>query len=359
MLEAMSKPDSEARFLHKGRGATGNPAGRFERFDVVPFDDGWGSLDEEPARLETTVTPEATRRIITTNDSPDVPFDQSINPYKGCEHGCVYCFARPTHSYLGLSPGLDFESRLFSKPDAAGLVRRELAREGYRCRVLAIGTNTDPYQPVERRLEITRSILRVLAEHRHPVSLVTKSDLVLRDLDLLAPMAEDGLASVFVSVTTLDRTLARRMEPRAPTPQRRLEAIRELDAAGVPTGVLASPMIPGLNDTELERILETAADAGGRQAGYVLVRLPHELKDLFTRWLETHYPDRAKRVLHRIRETRGGKLYDSTFGERHRGTGEMAELLNRRFELACRRFGLNERDLNLDTSRFRVPGRLF
>jgi DNA repair photolyase len=334
-----------------------NVAGRFEPFEVVPFDDGWGGLEQPLPRLETTFTPEASRTIITTNDSPDVPFARSINPYKGCEHGCVYCFARPTHAYLNLSPGLDFESRIFTKPHAARLLRDAMCRRGYRCEPIAVGTNTDPYQPGERRLRITREILELLAEFRHPVSIVTKSNLVLRDLDILATLAEQGLTAVFLSVTTLDRGLARCMEPRAPTPERRLQAVEALCRAGVPTGVLASPMIPGLNDSELERILGAAAAAGARSANYILVRLPHEVKQLFTEWLETHYPSKAKRVLGRLREMRGGRLNDPRFGNRMRGEGNHAELLQRRFEVTCRRLGLSREQPRLDCSRFRPPSR--
>jgi DNA repair photolyase len=348
--------ESEARGKpRRGRGAVSNREGRFETKRVVPPDDIGVTGEEEPPRLVTTVTPEATRTIITTNDSPDIPFDRSINPYKGCEHGCVYCFARPTHSYLGLSPGLDFESRIFSKPDAARLLRRELRRPGYRCATMALGSNTDPYQPVERDLRITRAVLEVLAEHRHPVAIVTKSDGVLRDLDLLAPMARARLASVMISITTLDRRLARRMEPRAPAPERRLAAIRALREAEVPVGVLASPMIPGLNDAELEAILEQAAAAGARSAGWILLRLPHELKDLFTEWLESNYPLRAAHVLSLIRQARGGRLYDGAFGARMRGSGPHAELIGRRFEVACRRHGLDGAPAPLDVSQFRPP----
>jgi len=344
--------------IRKGRGAVSNPAGRFEARRVVPLEEGEGPPAEEgPPRLPTTVTSEVTRSIITRNDSPDVPFDQSINPYRGCEHGCVYCFARPTHAYLGLSPGLDFETRIFSKPEAPRILREELRRSGYRCQVIALGANTDPYQPAERELRITRGILEILAEHRHPVAIVTKSDLVARDLDLLGPMAASGLACVLVSITTLDRALARRMEPRAATPERRLEAIRSLAAAGVPAGVLTSPMIPGLNDSELEKILEASAAAGARSAGYVLLRLPLEIKDLFREWLEAHYPLKAGRVLSLVRDTRGGRLYDSAFGTRMRGTGPQADLLRRRFEVACRRLGLRREPLALDTTLFRVPPR--
>jgi DNA repair photolyase len=342
----------------KGRGAVSNPTGRYEREQREAFDDGWGTLEpgeDDPPPLETIVTEERTRRLISTNDSPDVPFDQSINPYKGCEHGCIYCFARPTHAYLGLSPGLDFETRIVSKPDGPDLLRRELSRPGYRCSVIALGANTDPYQPVERSLGLTRRILEVLAEHEHPVAIVTKSALVARDLDILAPMAGRRLASVLVSVTSLDRHLARRMEPRAAAPHRRLETVATLRAAGVPAGVLASPMIPGLNDHELEHILEAAAAAGALSARYILVRLPLEIKQLFSEWLERHYPDRAERVKNLIRQTRGGELYDPRFGVRMRGTGPYADLLSRRFDVAARRTGLDQPLPPLDCSRFRVP----
>jgi DNA repair photolyase len=342
----------------RGRGATGNPPGRFESRRVDPPEDRWWQEDEgPPAAAPTTVTPEITRTILARNDSPDIGFDRSINPYKGCEHGCVYCFARPSHSYLGLSPGLDFETKIVSKPEAAALLRRELSRPGYRCQVIALGANTDPYQPAEKHLRITRAVLEVLAEFRHPVCIVTKSSLVLRDRDLLAPMARDRLASVLVSVTTLDRDLARRMEPRAASPDNRLRAIRALADAGIPVGVLASPMIPGLNDSELERILEACAAAGARSAGTILLRLPHELKDLFGDWLKTHYPLQEARVLGLLRAMRGGALYDAEFGTRMTGTGPHAELLARRFRTACGRLELATRDTALDTTRFRVPPR--
>jgi DNA repair photolyase len=351
MIDEVHEPGDPIR----GRGAVRNVTGRFQRSEVVPFDDGWGSLDEAAPALETTFSADPSRTILSRNDSPDVPFDRSINPYKGCEHGCVYCFARPTHSYLDLSPGLDFESRIFHKPHAAELLRRELRRPRYECTTIALGTNTDPYQPGERRLRITRSILETLHEFRHPLTVVTKSNLVLRDLDLLAPMARDNLAAVFLSITTLDRTLARRMEPRAPTPDRRLTALRELSRAGVRTGVLASPMIPGLNDSELEAVLEAAAAAGARYAGTILVRLPWEVAQLFGEWLDAHYPGRAAKVLGRLREMRGGRLNDPRFDSRMRGSGPHAKLLNRRFEIACRRLGLSRDRFELDRSRFRVP----
>jgi len=341
--------------MRKGRGATRNVVGRFEPYEMVPEDDGWGSADLPLEPLRTIVQDEPARSILSTNDSPDVPFDRSINPYRGCEHGCIYCFARPSHAYLNLSPGLDFESRIFAKPTAPELLRKALRKPGYVCEPIAMGTNTDPYQPVERERGITRALLEVMAEFRHPVGIVTKSNLVLRDLDLLAPMAREGRAAVMVSITTLDRQLARRMEPRAATPGRRLQTIEALAEAGVPTGVMASPMIPGLNDHELERILESAAEAGAGTATWLMVRLPHELKELFTEWLEEHYPDRARRVLNRIREVRGGKLNDARFGTRGSGEGPYAEMLGRRFVVAVRRLGLNVDRPKLDTSAFRVP----
>ncbi len=343
------------RAPRSGRGALSNPAGRFEPYERVPIDDGWTTADPEPPPLATEVRTEHTRRIITRNDSPDVPFEQSLNPYRGCEHGCVYCFARPSHAYLGLSPGLDFESRLVAKPEAAERLRAELASPRYRCRVLALGTNTDPYQPVERGLRLTRAVLEVLAAHDHPVSITTKSALVARDLDLLAPMAEKRLAMVNFSVTTLDRALARRMEPRAATPERRLEAMRALGEAGVPTMVLFAPVIPAVNDHEVEAVLEAARNAGARGAAYVLLRLPHELGPLVTEWLRAHFPERATHVLSLLREARGGALYDSRFGTRMSGTGAWADMLRLRFRAAVARLGLERRELTLDTTRFRRP----
>jgi DNA repair photolyase len=341
----------------KGRGAVSNRSGRYEAYRHIPTFDGWeqDAEDGAEARPATSVARDSSRRVIARNQSPDVPFDRSINPYRGCEHGCIYCFARPTHAWLGLSPGLDFETRLFAKPDAAELLRAELARPSYRPSTLALGTATDPYQPVERRLEITRSLLAVLKETRHPVAIVTKSPLVTRDLDLLAPMAALGMVRVLVSVTTLDPALARRLEPRAPAAKRRIAAIASLAEAGVPVGVLAAPMIPALNDAELERILEAAAAAGARTAGYVLLRLPLEIKELFEEWLEAHYPDRKAKVLKLVRETRGGRLYESQWGVRMRGRGVYAELLEQRFRQACRRSGLDRGEWALDETRFRHP----
>ncbi|HWK46836.1 MAG TPA: PA0069 family radical SAM protein [Stellaceae bacterium] len=343
----------------KGRGALTNTTGRFEAERRVIVDDGWGSADEPAPPLRTVLTEDATRVIIARNTSPDVPFDRSINPYRGCEHGCVYCFARPSHAYLGLSPGLDFESRLFVKPEAARLLDAELRRPAYRCATMALGTNTDPYQPVERRLGITRGILETLSAFEHPVCIVTKSALVQRDIDILAPMAAKRLAKVAISITTLDRDLARRLEPRAATPGRRLETVRALSEAGIPVSVMTAPMIPALNDSELEAILEAARDHGARSAGYVLLRVPHEIKDLFREWLETHAPLKTDHVLALLRETHNGKLYDSNWSTRMTGRGPYAELLRQRFHLACRRLGLNLRrdEWNLDTTRFRPPPR--
>ncbi len=341
----------------RGRGAVSNRSGRFEPESRAAFDDGWGSIDEPVAELDTQVTVEKTKAILTRNDSPDIPFDRSINPYKGCEHGCVYCFARPSHAYLGMSPGLDFETKLVAKPDAAAALRAELSRPSYRCEVIALGANTDPYQPIEREWRITRAVLETLREARHPVSIVTKSNLVLRDLDILSEMAAQGLASVYLSITTLDRVLARRMEPRAPTPERRLDAVRALTEAGVPAGVLVSPIIPALNDPDLERVLAAAAEAGARAAHYILVRLPLEIAGLFSEWLDTHYPDRAERVRNMIRDTRGGKLYDSRFGTRMRGEGVYADLIARRFQVAAHRLGLDRGMPALDCAQFQPPSR--
>jgi len=342
----------------KGRGAVSNRPGRFEATDRAAWDDGWDSLaaaEEETPPLRTTLTRDATRTILARNDSPDVPFDRSINPYRGCEHGCIYCFARPSHAYWGLSAGLDFETRLFYKPDAALLLDRELRAKGYAPSTIALGANTDPYQPVERQLKLTRSMLRVLHDFRHPVGIVTKSSLVLRDLDILAPMAAQGLAKVCMSVTTLDRDLARVLEPRAATPPRRLETIRRLTAAGVPVAVLVSPVLPAITDSEIEAILAAAAEAGADRANTILLRLPREIAGLFEEWLEAHFPDRKNRVLSLMRQTRGGRLYDPAFGRRMRGQGPYADLIAQRFEKACRKLGLNGRRWDLRTDLFRPP----
>ncbi|MGH6871050.1 MAG: PA0069 family radical SAM protein [Rhizomicrobium sp.] len=350
---------ADPRRLH-GRGALSNAAGRYERQTRVLVDDGWSGEtapdpDFEAPSLKTEILRDTSRTIITRNNSPDISFSQSINPYKGCEHGCIYCFARPTHAYLGLSPGADFESKIFAKPNAAELLRKELSSPKYVPQVLAMGTNTDPYQPIERKLRIMRSVLEVLHEFRHPVGIVTKSALILRDLDILAPMAEMGLAKVALSVTTLDRKLARTMEPRAATPPRRIETIRQLTEAGVPTSVMFAPVIPALNDEELESVLGEAHAAGARSAGYVLLRLPLEIKDLFREWLETNEPGRAKHVMSLIKSMRGGKDYDANWHTRMRGTGPYAELIARRFHLAVKRLGMNRENRPLDVTQFRKP----
>ncbi len=340
----------------RGRGAQSNASGRYEPLERVAFDDGWQSFEELPP-FKTTVSLDSTRKIITRNGSPDVSFDRSINPYRGCEHGCIYCFARPTHAYLGLSPGLDFETKLFAKPDAARLLERELSAPGYVPRTIAIGTNTDPYQPIEREHQIMRRILEVLDRCGHPVGIVTKSALVLRDLDILARMAQRDLVKVALSVTTLEARLARVMEPRAATPPRRLQALRQLTAAGVPSSVMVAPVIPALNDAEIERILDAAAAVGVREAGYVLLRLPLEVRDLFREWLMANFPDRYRHVFKLIRESRGGKDYDSSWNTRMTGTGPVAWMIGRRFELACEKLGFNKTRMRLTTDHFCPPWR--
>ena len=342
------------RERRRGRGAHSNSSGRYEPLARISFDDGWQAIDDLPP-FKTTVTVDATRKIITRNDSPDLSFDRSINPYRGCEHGCVYCFARPTHAYLGLSPGLDFESKLFMKPNAPELLERELSAPGYVPKTIAIGTNTDPYQPIERRHQIMRRILEVLERAGHPVGIVTKSALVLRDLDILARMAERNLVKVAISVTTLDAKLARTMEPRASTPQRRLDALRQLVKVGVPVSALVAPVIPAINDAEIERILDAVAAAGVRHAGYVLLRLPLEVRDLFREWLMANFPDRYRHVFKLIRDMRGGKDYDSTFGTRMTGTGPIAWMIGRRFEVACERLSFNTTTVKTTTEHFRPP----
>jgi DNA repair photolyase len=345
--------------LHrKGRGATLNPPVRYDPQVLAAFDDGWDTLGAEFADLPaiaTTLIRDSTRSAIAWNSSPDIGFDRAVNPYRGCEHGCVYCYARPSHAYLGYSPGLDFETKLLFKPEVAELLERELRKPGYVPRTMALGSNTDPYQPVERTLKLTRAVLQVLDRYNHPVGIVTKSAGVLRDLDILAAMAKRRLVRVYISVTTLDAGLARKMEPRAATPARRLQAVAELTRAGVPAGVMVAPMIPGLNDAELEKIVEAAARAGARHAAYVLLRLPHELRQLFEDWLATHFPDRAKHVLNLIRETRGGALNDARFHHRFSGQGVYADLLVRRFTRAVRQWGLDEAREGLDCARFAVP----
>ena len=347
-------PEFRGRHHFKGHGAVSNLPGRFETLEREAVDDGW--FQDEPG-IEEQVLPDHARRVITSNDSPDVGFDSSINPYRGCGHACVYCFARPTHSYLGLSPGLDFETRLFYKADAARLLEAELAHPRYVCKPIALGINTDGYQPLEKRLEVTRDILTVLARCRHPVSLITKSALIVRDLDLLVDLARDRLVSVMLSITSLTNDIKRTLEPRTASPEARLRAMSQLAAAGVPVGVMVAPVIPAITDHELEAILAAARQAGATSASYVLLRLPHEVAPLFREWLAAHYPDRAKHVMSLIAQTRGGKDYDSTFGVRMRGTGAYAELLRTRFELASRRLGFDSGRLRhaLATEFFRPP----
>jgi DNA repair photolyase len=341
----------------KGRGALANPGNRFDRNQTQEVDDGWYQEDS-PDRIDTELLVDSSRSVIARNDSPDIGFDQSINPYRGCEHGCVFCYARPSHAYLGMSPGIDFETRLVYKPDAAQLLRSELSRPGYECRHIMLGSNTDPYQPVERKLRITRSILEVLSEARHPVAITTRSTLLLRDLDLLASMAKQGLVMVMYSITTFDSDLKRKLEPRSAASEARLHAIRALRHAGVPVGVLAAPMIPAVNDSELEAILERSAEAGARHAGYVLLRLPLEVRDLFRQWLSVHMPERAAHVMSLINDTREGRDNSSQFGARMRGTGVWAQLLRDRFKLASRKLGFtNERRIELATHLFKPPER--
>lgn len=346
----------------KGRGAASYVRGRFEKTVAEAEDDGWGSVyageedgvDWRPPPLRTQVTEERARSIISRNQSPDIPFSQSVNPYRGCEHGCVYCFARPSHAYLDLSPGLDFETKLYAKTNAAELLRAELGKRGYRCSSISLGINTDAYQPIEKRHRITRQLLEVLAECRHPVGLITKSGLIRRDLDLLAPMAQQGLVHVYVSITSLDNRLSSTLESRAAAPHTRLKTVQALHEAGVPVGVMVAPVIPMITDRELEHILEAAYDHGARAAGYVLLRLPHELKEVWREWLALHYPDRAAHVMSLVQQMRGGKDYDSRYGTRMRGEGPFADLIAMRFAKAHKRFGFG-RLPPLDTSRFIAP----
>ncbi len=342
------------RKARKGRGAVSNPNNRYDSRRREDFDDGWGTLDEPLPPLRTTVSVDAARTIINYNQSPDIPFDRSVNPYRGCEHGCIYCYARPSHAFLGLSPGLDFESRLFQKANAAELLTVELAKPAYRCRPIALGVNTDAWQPIERHLKVTRGILGVLDRCRHPVYTLSKSSLIERDADLLLRLAERNLASVAISVTTLDHGLARRLEPRACAPARRIETIRRLAESGIAIGVLVAPIIPALTDAELESILTSAREAGARWASYVMLRLPLEVGDLFQAWLEEHAPHKAAHVMSIIREMRGGRDNDSRFGRRMRGSGPYADLIERRFQLACKRYGLARRPDELDCTQFQT-----
>jgi DNA repair photolyase len=340
----------------KGRGALSNPAGRFDRTGLEAFDDGW-YREEAPDSVATSLQPDRARGVITTNDSPDIGFDYSINPYRGCEHGCIYCYARPSHAYMGLSSGLDFETKLFYKADVRTVLEAELARPRYVCKPIMLGSNTDPYQPAERKLEVTRTILTVLAAARHPVSIITKGVGIARDLDILQEMAKHRLASVAISLTTLDAEIKRTLEPRAAAPQARLKLIRALTDAGVPVGVMVAPVVPAITDHEMETILDAAAAAGAKSAGYVLLRLPYEVKDLFKEWLHQHYPQRAEHVMSLVRDARGGRENDPNFGTRMRGTGAYAELLRARFKVASRRLGLDSvRERALDTTLFRPPG---
>lgn len=341
----------------KGRGAVSNTDGRFERLHHQAIDDGWINqlLDDEPARIKTTLGIDGARSVITKNQSPDVPFDRSINPYRGCEHGCVYCFARPTHAYLGLSPGLDFETKLFWKPEAASLLRKQLSSKSYHPEPIVIGTSTDPYQPVDREKKLTRSIIEVLADCQHPFSLITKSALVTRDIDLIAPMAAKNRASVAVSVTSLDHRLSNLLEPRASAPHRRLDAIRKLSEAGIPVTVLCAPIIPGLNDMEIEKLVAACKDAGAQSVSHIVLRLPLEIGGLFEEWLEAHYPDRKAKIMSLIRQMRGGEIYQSEFGKRMRGTGPIADLIAHRFNAARKKHNLTGRSLNLDCNGFKRP----
>jgi DNA repair photolyase len=339
----------------RGRGARSNASGRYESEAREAFDDGWDLEEEAPPQLATTLTAEKAKVIITRNDSPDVGFSASINPYRGCEHGCIYCYARPAHAYMGLSPGLDFESKLFFKPQAAELLERELSKPRYVPEVIHIGGNTDPYQPQERRLRITRGVIEVLSRFGHPFSIITKSALILRDLDLIAPMAEKNLVRVAVSITSLDRKLARSMEPRAATPEKRVAAVKALSSAGVPVIVMFAPAIPALNDHEMEAVLARAAEAGARGAGYVALRLPMEIADLFQEWLATDHPDRARHVMSLVRQMRGGKTYDSQWGKRMKGEGPIAALMSRRFKTAKAKLGLDTPLPPLDLTQFRIP----
>lgn len=353
---AEEAPDNPAR-VHKGRGATSNLAGRFATQVSTRESDGWQAEEEPLERLLTEAIEEKAKSIISTNKSPDLPFDQSINPYRGCEHACVYCYARPSHAYMDLSPGLDFESRIFFKPNAAELLEKALRKRNYHCTPIALGSNTDPYQPLEREKQITRQLLETMQRFQQPVTIVTKSRLILRDLPILAEMAQDNLVQAAISVTTLSNDLKRKLEPRTAGPAARLRVIEELSNAGIPTAVMAAPMIPALNDSELESILESAQNAGAEYAAYILLRLPHEVAPLFRQWLDVHYPERAAHVMSLVQQSRGGRDYQSDFSLRHRGTGVFAQLLQQRFRVAIKKLGLNQRGLNLDCSHFQPPPR--
>jgi DNA repair photolyase len=347
--------------MTKLRGALSQIQGRYETEARSPFDDGWADEEQTDESFRTGVTEERARSIIARNDSPDIPFEQSINPYRGCEHGCIYCYARPSHAYLELSPGLDFETKLFAKTNAVELLKEEISRKGYRAKPIAFGTNTDCYQPIERRYKLMRGLLEVLAACDHPVTIVTKSALIERDIDLLAPMAKKKLVKAFISITTLDHRLARTLEPRAASPQRRVDAIRALASAGIPCGVMVAPLIPALTDKSLEDVMEAASNAGATMAGWILLRLPNEVRPLFKEWLAAHYPQRAGHVISIVRQSRGGRENDPNFGSRMTGSGNFVDLIGQRFDLACRRLGLNSEDNHmasrdgLDCSMYRPP----
>jgi DNA repair photolyase len=350
------KQNPEIRTAIKGRGTANKVDARYLENTREGIDDGW-DLPAEERKLQTTVTVEKPKTIISHNKSPDIPFESSINPYRGCEHGCIYCYARPTHAYMDLSPGIDFETRLFAKPDAAKLLKAEISKPGYKCTPIALGTNTDPYQPIERDWKITRQIIETLYAYNHPLTIVTKSWLVERDIDLLSEMAQKNLAQVFISVTTLDHELARKLEPRATAPHRRLETLANLHNAGIPTGVMFAPVIPALNDTEMENVLAHAADAGVINAGYVMLRLPHEVKILFREWLDTHYPLKTDHVMNMVKDIRGGRENDPNFKSRMRGSGVYADMIEQRFRKTCQRLGLNRKHIKLDTDLFLPPVR--
>jgi DNA repair photolyase len=346
---------NEKPLIYKGRAANSNYVSRFDPYSRVALDDGWGSLDEAAPPLRTEVSLDASKSVINYIQSPDLPFDRTLNPYRGCEHGCIYCYARPTHAYLGLSPGLDFESKLLMKPDVVQLLKKELSHPGYQCAPIALAMNTDGYQPIEREYQLTRQVIQVLSAANHPFSLVTKSSLVERDIDLIAPMAAKGLASIYLSITTLDRQVARRLEPRAAAPERRFETLRKLSEAGIPTGVMVAPVIPALTDNHMEQILEKAYQAGARKAGYVFLRLPHELTSLFEDWLQQYFPLKAQHVMSLVKQSRGGKSYQSEFGKRMRGEGVFADLLANRFKLSCHKLGMSAERSGFRTDLFAVP----
>jgi DNA repair photolyase len=346
---------NEKPLIYKGRAASSNQVSRFDPYSREALDDGWGSLDEEAPPLRTEVMMDASKSVINYIQSPDLPFDRTLNPYRGCEHGCIYCYARPTHAYLGMSPGLDFESRLMMKGDVVELLKKELAHPKYKCAPIALAMNTDGYQPIEREYQLTRQVIQVLGEANHPFSLVTKSSLVERDIDLIAPMAAKGLASIYLSITTLDRNIARRLEPRAAAPERRFETLRKLSEAGIPTGVMVAPVIPALTDCDMEQILEKAHQAGVRKAGYVFLRLPHELSSLFEEWLQQYFPLKASHVMSIVKQSRGGKAYQSEFGKRMRGEGVFADLLANRFKLSCHKLGMTGERTGFRTDLFAVP----